>query len=168
MKLNVGLNNLYPTQVTLDQIKIKQEHIDESLQGKVHPELREKVIETWDNYIKTVLPGKSLSDWQYKTQEWVNIYHRNEMEYHTHNGAHLSTVVYVENQDVGGEITFYDPRSFAARGYDMSFRPLFQPISHMPESGDIVTFPAFIYHAVRPAEGLRISIAFDLFLFNDD
>ena len=167
MRLNAGLNNLFPTQVTLSQINIRQEHIDEALQGNVHPDIKEAVVDAWDNYLTTVV-GKPLSDWKYKTQEWVNIYHRNEMEYHTHNGAHISTVVYIENQDIGGEITFYDPRNFAARGYDMSFRHLFDSITHMPKSGDVVTFPAFIYHAVRPAEGLRISAAFDLFLFNDD
>lgn len=168
MKLNAGSNKLFPTDVTLDTIDIKQEYIDSALQSEVHPDLRSEVINIWDNYISTTLPGKSLSDWGYKTEEWVNIYHRNEMEYHTHSGAQISTVVYIESPSCGGEITFYDPRGFAARGYDMNFRPLFNPIAHTPSQGDVVTFPSFVYHSVRPVEGLRISIAFDLFLFEDD
>jgi hypothetical protein len=166
MSLNAGLNNLYPTQIQLEKIPVKQEYINSALQQEVCPELRKMVVEGWDKYIQSILPGKKLSDWKFESQEWINIYRSEEMEYHTHSGSQLSTVVYLENDGEGGEITFYDPRGFAARGYDLSFRPLFNPTDYMPDTGDILTFPSYMYHSVRPAKGLRISVVFDLFLYN--
>lgn len=164
MTLNVGLNNLYPTDVMLSKIDIKQEYIDQSIMSVIHPELNQTVVDIFDNYIRSTLPNETINSWDYEIQGWVNRYHLNEMEYHTHSGAALSTVVYLINDAEGGEITFYDPRHFAARGYDMKFRPLFDPTSHKPLAGDVVTFPSYLYHAVRPTKGLRISAAFDLYL----
>lgn len=168
MMLNLGTNNLYSTPIYLDNFVVKQEYVDSAMLKEIHSDLNELVLGFFDKYIQSILPNEDINSWKYKMESWINTFHLNEMEYHTHNGASLSAVVYVLNEAEGGEITFYDPRSFAARGYDMKFRPLFDPISYKPKAGDIVIFPSFLYHSVKPTKGLRISIPFDLFLFDDD
>lgn len=166
--LNAGKNSLYCTTVQLEKINIRQEYIDDALLNVVHPDLEAEVTQIFDKYIQTILPEHQLSDWKYKIDSWVNRFNQSEMEYHTHNGAMISTVVYLMNNADGGEITFYDPKHFAARGYDMKFRKLFDPITYRPVAGEVLTFPSYLYHATRPARGLRISIPFDLYLFNEN
>lgn len=166
MMLNAGLNQLYPTTVNLETIEITQQYVDEAITLAIHPELNQKAIEIFDSYIRSILPNETLDSWGYKIDGWVNCYQQNEMEYHTHSGAALSTVMYLMNDAEGGEITFYDPRHFAARGYDMKFRPLFDPITYKPQTGEVITFPSYLYHAVKPTKGFRISVAFDLYLYD--
>jgi uncharacterized protein (TIGR02466 family) len=163
MKLNAGLNNLYPTTVSLDNITVIQEYIDLAITLEIHSDLYKLATSIFDNYIQATLP-ETIDSWDYKIDGWINCYQQNEMEYHTHSGAALSTVIYLMNDADGGEITFYDPRHFAARGYDMRFRPLFDPISYKPKTGEVITFPSYLYHAVKPTKGFRISAAFDLYL----
>jgi len=167
MMLNAGKNNLYCTTVQLEKIDIRQEYIDAALLDTVHPDLTDDITELFDKYIQEILPEYSLSNWKYKIDSWINQFNQSEMEYHTHNGAMLSAVVYLINDADGGEITFYDPRHFAARGYDTKFRSLFDPITYKPASGEVLTFPSYLYHATRPTRGLRISVPFDLYLFNE-
>lgn len=164
--LNVGRNDLYPTTVRLDKIEVKQEYIDTAASLEVHPKLYAEVVKYFDTYVSTVLPDQRLSSWSYKIDGWINQYQQNEMEYHTHSGAAVSTVVYLMNDAEGGEITFYDPRHFAARGYDMKWRPLFNSTTYKPQTGEVLTFPSYLYHAVKPTKGFRISAAFDLYLYD--
>lgn len=167
MKLNVGRNDLYSTTVQLERIDVLQKYVDSALQNVVHTDLKNKTVALFDKYIQTTLPEYKLSDWKHKVDSWVNRFNQDEMEYHTHNGAMLSAVVYLINESDGGDITFYDPRHFAARGYDLKFRSLFDPIRYKPEAGDVLIFPSYLYHAVSSTRGLRISIPFDLYLFNN-
>jgi len=166
MKLNAGLNRLWSTPCKLDNIQIKDEYLNSALTNEVHSELLSQVESVFDDYLKESL-NLGLNNWKHKIQSWVNLYENNGMEYHTHHGSQISAVYYLMNEG-GGEITFHDPRHFAARGYDMKFRKLFEPLVHNPMAGEIIVFPSYLYHTVRPAKGKRISIPFDLFLFDDD
>lgn len=167
MSLNAGKNNLYPTTVQLEKIEIHQEYIDAALLNTVHPDLTHEVTQSFNRYIQTILPEYRLSDWKYKINSWINRFNQSSMDYHTHHGAMISSVVYLINEGDGGEITFYDPKHFAARGYDLKFRSLFDPIVYSPLAGEILTFPSYLYHSVKSTDGLRISIPFDLYLFNE-
>ena len=73
-----------------------------------------------------------------------------------------------KNPESGGEIVFYDPRPHVARGYDMKFRKTTDPTYHAPKTGDLLIFPSYLYHSVRPATHTRVSCALDLYLYNDD
>jgi len=162
-----GFNNFWPTTVYKTILDVDQEIITEAMQKRVHPSVEEIALKHFDTYLKKVL-DLSLSDYSgYKTISWVNRYENTEMEYHTHNGSHLSAVFYPIVEGEGGDIVFYDPRFFAARGYDMNFRKLHSSISYKPETGALIIFPSYLYHSVKTSKGFKISIPVDLFLYNE-
>lgn len=89
--------------------------------------------------------------------------------YHNHSGAALSSVFYIccEEKDAGGEIIFHDPRTNANRGYIENFNHLFKPVEFVPQTGDILVFPSFLYHQVNTYfSKLRLAIPVDMFLVN--
>jgi uncharacterized protein (TIGR02466 family) len=116
----------------------------------------------------------------WKTNAWANINRRGHgNEFHTHPGCYWSGTYYVddggigEDPSLGGEFEVQDPRGVAPAMY----APLLgfavpggqsagasELIS--PRSGQIVLFPSWLAHAVRPYRGERerISIAFNLSL----
>jgi uncharacterized protein (TIGR02466 family) len=116
----------------------------------------------------------------WKTNAWANINRRGHgNEFHTHPGCYWSGTYYVddggigENPSLGGEFEMQDPRGVAPAMY----APLLgfavpggqsagasELIS--PKSGQIVLFPSWLAHAVRPYRGERerISIAFNFSL----
>jgi uncharacterized protein (TIGR02466 family) len=116
----------------------------------------------------------------WKTNAWANINRRGHgNEFHTHPGCYWSGTYYVddggigEDPSLGGEFEMQDPRGVAPAMY----APLLgfavpggqsagasELIS--PKSGQIVLFPSWLAHAVRPYRGERerISIAFNLSL----
>jgi uncharacterized protein (TIGR02466 family) len=116
----------------------------------------------------------------WKTNAWANINRRGHgNEFHTHPGCYWSGTYYVddggigEDPSLGGEFEMQDPRGVAPAMY----APLLgfavpggqsagasELIS--PRSGQIVLFPSWLAHAVRPYRGERerISIAFNLSL----
>lgn len=163
MTLNAGFNSLYPTEIYLGNIKVEEEYVTDALSGYVGDRLLNEVTIAFDKYLnKTV--EKTIDDWDFEIKAWVNNYNNEMMPVHTHHGSQLSAVVYLMNEGDGGEISFLDPRGFAARGYDMSFRPLFDQTVFKPQPGDVLVFPSFMYHGVNPTKGKRISIPFDLYL----
>lgn len=88
---------------------------------------------------------------------------------HNHSGASISAVFYLlcEDQTAGGELLLMDPRHNANRGYDASFKPLFENINYLPKSGEFVLFPGFVYHHTIPFRGkIRLAMPVDLFLDN--
>jgi uncharacterized protein (TIGR02466 family) len=115
-----------------------------------------------------------------KTNAWANINRRGHgNEFHTHPGCYWSGTYYVddggigEDASLGGEFEIQDPRGVAPAMY----APLLgfavpggqsagasELIS--PKSGQIVLFPSWLVHAVRPYRGERerISIAFNFSL----
>lgn len=128
----------------------------------------EVVYPSFNSFLRKTL-GKEISDWKsHKMHGWLaGVGKDYSLNFHNHRGAQLSAVFYIlcEEQDMGGEITFTDPRMNANRGYDTSFLPWFQHKQLTPKSGDIVVFPSFLYHFVSTYRGnIRLAIPVDLFL----
>lgn len=160
--------NLWPTTIYKSTFELDEEMITSAMLKEVPKAIYDLALKYFDDYLKEVV-GLSLYDYKaYRLDSWINRYENTDMEYHTHNGSHLSAVFYLVVEGDGGEITFYDPRFFAARGYDMNFRKLHSNFVLKPNSGDFVIFPSFLYHSVKVSKGFKISIPVDLFLFNDN
>jgi len=113
----------------------------------------------------------------WKTNAWANVNRRSHgNEFHTHPGAYWSGTYYVDDGGIaadhalGGEFEIQDPRGVAPAMY----APLLgfavpggqsagaSELIH-PESGQLVLFPSWLLHAVRPYRGRRerISVAFN-------
>ena len=62
------------------------------------------------------------------------------MDIHNHSGAPFVSVIYLlaEEQDQGGQLVMYDPRTNANRGFATELQHLFSPIEHTPQSGDVL------------------------------
>lgn len=122
-------------------------------------------------------PAASRFEWA--PEMWANVSsggHANQ--YHYHPGSFWSAVAYVDDgyagsddPTLGGELQLLDPRMPMIR---MTAPDLFltdgaghgEPTEclHRPRTGEIVLFPSWLQHAVRPfrGEGTRISIAINL------
>jgi hypothetical protein len=127
----------------------------------------ELVYPTFNTFLQETL-NKSIEDWGgHRMKGWVASYNNSGLAYHNHRGSQLSAVFYVmcEETDMGGEITFTDPRQNSNRGYDESFMPWFEHLSLVPKTGDVVVFPSFLYHYVSTYKSnIRLAIPVDLFL----
>jgi uncharacterized protein (TIGR02466 family) len=116
----------------------------------------------------------------WKTNAWANVNRRSHgNEFHTHPGAYWSGTYYVDDGGIGddhaqgGEFEMQDPRGVAPAMY----APLLgfavaggqsagaSELIH-PRSGQLVLFPSWLPHAVRPYRGERerISVAFNFSL----
>lgn len=115
-------------------------------------------------------------DW--RTNSWANVNrsgHGNE--FHTHPGSYWSGTYYVDDGGIaadpslGGEFEIQDPRGVAPAMY----APLLcfnMPGGHsagaseliLPKSGQLILFPSWLSHQVRPYRGgeTRISVAFNM------
>lgn len=169
MTLKLGTHFLYPTLMRFEIIPIDDEWVMDGLQKKVTQSLIDDAYFYFDDFIQD-WTGHNIHDWKdYEIKSWINRYENTGMETHTHSGAHASMVIYLEsNPESGGEIVFYDHRPHVARGYDMKFRKTTDPTYHAPKTGDMLVFPSYLYHSVRPATHTRVSCALDLYLYNDD
>lgn len=72
---------------------------------------------------------------------------------------------------VGGALRFFDPRAHASMFLDPANSYLIQPygfgvMEHQFEPGELVLFPAYLYHEVSPYEGgdVRITVAFNVWV----
>jgi hypothetical protein len=170
MKLNLGTNFLFPTAVTITKFDITDNIVEQAIGfGEITDDLQQQVVKGFDEHLKSTL-DKTTSDWyHYRLQSWVNKYEKGHagMEMHTHAGAQLSAIAILE-AGRGGELVFQDPRSFASRGYDLNFRPLFNNFTYEGNQGDLIIFPSFLYHSVRPVNMFRVSAAFDMYLLTGD
>jgi uncharacterized protein (TIGR02466 family) len=113
----------------------------------------------------------------WRTNAWANVNRRSHgNEFHTHPGAYWSGTYYVDDGGIGadhglgGEFEMQDPRGVAPAMY----APLLgfavpggqsagaSELIH-PKSGQLVLFPSWLLHAVRPYRGERerISVAFN-------
>ena len=112
--------------------------------------------------------GKQINDWEsHKLHGWITGSGKDySINYHNHRGSQISAVFYLLCQEeLGGKITFTDPRLNSNRGYDESFLPWFNHHELVPHSGDMVVFPSFLYHFVSTYQGnIRLAIPVDLFL----
>jgi uncharacterized protein (TIGR02466 family) len=111
------------------------------------------------------------------TNAWANVNRRNHgNEFHTHPGAYWSGTYYVDDGGIGadptlgGEFEMQDPRGVAPAMYAprLGFAvPGGQSAGASelihPKSGQMVLFPSWLLHAVRPYHGERerISVAFN-------
>lgn len=117
--------------------------------------------------------NKHISDWKsHKMKGWIAGTNNNNYSigYHNHRGAQISAVFYLmcENEMPGGDIAFTDPRQNSNRGYDPSFMPWFENYSFVPQTGDIIVFPSFLYHYVSTYQhNIRLALPVDLFLQRD-
>jgi uncharacterized protein (TIGR02466 family) len=113
----------------------------------------------------------------WKTNAWTNVNRRSHgNEFHTHPGAYWSGTYYVDDGGIaddpalGGEFEMQDPRGVAPAMYAplLGFAvPGGQSAGASelirPKSGQMVLFPSWLLHAVRPYRGEheRISVAFN-------
>jgi uncharacterized protein (TIGR02466 family) len=113
----------------------------------------------------------------WKTNAWANVNRKGHgNEFHTHPGAYWSGTYYVDDGGIGadhalgGEFEMQDPRGVAPAMYapHLGFAvPGGQSAGAseliFPGSGQLVLFPSWLQHAVRPYQGdrMRISIAFN-------
>ncbi len=120
--------------------------------------------------------GRAI-DLSWKVNAWANVNrggHGNE--FHTHPGALWSAVYYVDdggaadNPALGGQLEMQDPRGVAPAMYRPDLVPAVPGGESIgasqllpPRTGQVVMFPSWISHCVRPynGDGIRISIAFN-------
>ena len=116
----------------------------------------------------------------WKTIAWANVNRRGHgNEFHTHPGCYWSGTYYVDDggidgrPDLGGAFEMQDPRGVAPAMYAplLGFAvPGGQSAGASeliyPKAGQMILFPSWLAHAVRPYEGerARISIAFNFSL----
>ena len=117
-------------------------------------------------------------DLHWRMNAWANVNRRGQgNEFHTHPGAYWSATYYVrdggagENPDAGGEFEIQDPRGVAPAMLApmLAFRTAGgQSVGAgeviVPKAGNLVMFPSWLSHGVRPYHGddVRISIALNL------
>jgi uncharacterized protein (TIGR02466 family) len=118
------------------------------------------------------------ADLRWRLNAWANINrHGQGNEFHTHPGAYWSATYYVrdggagENPELGGEFEIQDPRGVgpAMLAPMLAFRTAGgQSVGAseiiVPKAGNLVVFPSWLSHGVRPYNGndVRISIALNL------
>ncbi|GGF40984.1 hypothetical protein GCM10011611_54300 [Aliidongia dinghuensis] len=124
------------------------------------------------------------ADFPWKVNAWANVNRAgNTNDMHTHAGAYWSGVYYVDDGGVeaggveaggveaGGALELMDPRGVMP----MMYAPLVRigikgcltaggSETFQPRTGNMVLFPAWLFHAVQPyrGDGVRISVAFNL------
>lgn len=115
---------------------------------------------------------------KWRMNAWANVNrHGQGNEFHTHPGAYWSATYYVrdggagKDPGVGGEFEIQDPRGVgpAMLAPQLAFRSpggLSVGASELvvPRAGNLVMFPSWLSHGVRPYSGddVRISIALNL------
>ncbi|MEX6724350.1 TIGR02466 family protein [Parapedomonas caeni] len=114
----------------------------------------------------------------WRVNAWVNVNGAGDAnDMHAHPGAYWSCVYYVAADDLGaaagGELEFHDPRGTMPTMYAPQLKAAFEGCVTaglwerlQPATGELILFPSWLLHAVRPYHGpaRRISIAFNLCL----
>lgn len=190
--LKSGLNNCWPTpiyktSITSDEcnalvneimigenISAPQSDYDSaSLTDKV-PLLKTIAQQKYTEFFKEVL-DLDLANFDYDLKSWLTGSTDGfagkaggySMDIHNHSGAPFVSVIYLlaEEQNQGGELVMYDPRTNANRGFNSEFQHMFSPIEHMPQSGDVLIMPGYVYHSVRQYySSLRLAVPVDIFI----
>lgn len=110
-------------------------------------------------------------DFQCRLTAWANVNRGGSANaLHNHSYSHWSGVYYVRTGDLAeddypraGGLTFVDPRG-GINTYRHPGNSLFgEPMTVMPSPGDLLIFPSWLFHLVRPfrSDSCRISIAFN-------
>lgn len=190
--MELGFNNFWPTQILYKKfsdtellsdmlnfaISNKNSSINSEISGgegilnskdSIIKKFKDtEVIPAFQEYLKLINVDIGMCEMDFRG--WIagdsGLY---SSSYHNHGGASFSSVFYIccEEKDKGGEIVFHDPRTNANRGYLQICQPLFAPIDHSPNTGDILVFPSYLYHHVNTYfSKLRIAIPVDMFIIN--
>ncbi|AJP74547.1 hypothetical protein TS85_14740 [Sphingomonas hengshuiensis] len=116
--------------------------------------------------------GRDSASVAWDVKMWANVSPPGALNMsHAHPGVLWAAVYYVATPGEGGELYLEDPRFPLPQMTLPGFRVLGldgqpQPVEHRiaPSRGDLVLFPAWIRHGVRPHRGAgdRISIAMNL------
>lgn len=125
----------------------------------VFPEFK-KYLNYWNIDIDA-FPDKRVKSWITGSQTGYMV------PIHNHSGATLSCVFYLfaEEKNFGGELVLADPRTNANRGYKDHFKPLFENKHYLPNTGEFIIFPSYLYHHTVPFTGnIRLAMPVDLFL----
>jgi hypothetical protein len=189
------LKQCFATPVLYDKIKDKQlldnavsfilssfegsrefQHDKRILENKELKEFKEKeVIPAFQKYLDLTGIKKSLQNSRLidstNYSSWSSVNKNYTMRPHNHDNAQLSAVFYLmcEEQDKGGAIVMYDPRTNANRGFDDDFIDWFRPITHIPKTGDIIIFPSYLFHSVDVFTGnMRMCLPVDVIFQNTD
>lgn len=187
--MNYGINNLWPTPVMLGKMadlelnsKMAQEILllenmnmtdENNIFDTDNPTIldfkNKVVIPAFSDYMKNILDLEIEKYQDLRMNAWLTgTFPGYTMRLHNHRGSEFSGVFYVLNEDksAGGQIAFVDPRCNANRGYEKRIKDkLFSDIEYLPETGEYLIFPSFLYHHVMPyLSSLRIAIPVDIFL----
>jgi hypothetical protein len=131
-------------------------------------EFKEKIVYTaFEDYIKRL--GHDIKMFNnVSLRSWITGVRNGYMiPVHNHSGASFSAVFYLlcENDKEGGELLMVDPRANANRGYKDQFKDWFSNKSFLPQSGEYIIFPSYLYHHTLPFTGkMRIAMPVDLYL----
>ncbi len=135
------------------------------------------IARTLARQLTTDRTGRAV-ELKWRMNAWANVNrHGQGNEFHTHPGAFWSATYYVRDggagagSGVGGEFEMQDPRGAgpAMLAPMLAFRTAGgQSVGAseviVPRAGNLVMFPSWLSHAVRPysGQGVRISIALNL------
>ena len=133
--------------------------------------LAKKFTIIFENYVK-----KSVEEigWNYDSDRvkieamWSIINKKGSFNIqHNHPNAYLSAAYYVKFPEKSGNIKFFDPREQKNIRYPKitKYTEISAPIVEItPKEGDLLIFPAYLYHAVSEnlAEEDRIIVSFNV------
>lgn len=121
-----------------------------------------KFHEFFDVYLQ-----EDMDEYEHYYIGWINrSTGYGSMPTHNHSGAHFVSVFYIHSDpESTGNIVLQDPRFNANRGFLPKHQSMFSNIEYTPRTGDVIIFPAFLYHYVKPNNcGLRISCPVDVYI----
>lgn len=121
----------------------------------------------------------TVDQFNWQVRMWANVTPKNGLNHmHAHPGNLWAAVLYIDmgteadsNQDVGGNFYIEDPRFPMAAMHNTGFRmkdgngePQQYQVELKLERGNLLVFPAWLRHGVRPYKGNRerISIALNI------
>jgi hypothetical protein len=191
MFIKDGLNLLYPTpfyKTTMSQ-ELCQDMVDwymttDGVHADIHDEyelvrnniflrnddiintFKECVTEKFEEFFKNALDD-DMSQYERYYVGWINrSTGYGSMPTHNHSGSHFVSVFYLYSDPKDtGNIVLQDPRFNANRGYLPNHQKHFANIELTPKTGDVIIFPAYLYHYVKPSNSnLRIACPVDVYI----
>lgn len=191
MNIENGLNLLYPTplyKTTMDE-ELRQEMVDWYMTTPdVHSELHDdyelvrnnifiredEIISRFKNHVNKKFQeffehalGDNMDGYEHYYVGWITRSSGyGSMPTHNHSGAHFVSVFYLySDANDTSNIVLQDPRFNANRGYLPKHQEYFANIEFTPSSGDVIIFPAYLYHYVKPSNSsLRIACPVDVYI----
>jgi hypothetical protein len=121
------------------------------------------IIPSFKKYLKEIF---NIADFEGRFKSWSWISNKGNMNVHNHSGAHISGIFYILTDNKNGKLKFHDPRVNANRGYNVrrEFSKYFMDETIVPNTGDYIIFPSYLYHSVVEVNNTRISLPVDLYI----